>query len=202
MLFRSTTSMKRRLYRSAGSTASFQLVDDDVSTSYNDTLLDADILGDELISDGWLPPPVGLKGLCSHPSGAIAGFVDNLLCLCEPNQPHAWPVAYQLETDYPIVATQSFGTTVVAATASTPYMADGVDPASMSMQRLNVVWPCLSKRSMCSVGDGVVYATSAGLAMIGAQGPSLFTKDFFTETEWKPFVPSSMMCSQIGRAHV
>jgi hypothetical protein len=73
-------------------------------------------------------------------------------------------------------------------------MADGVEPASATLQDVNFVWPCLSKRSMVSVGDAVLYATSFGLAMIGASGPQMFTQNFFTEAEWKPFSPTTMEC--------
>jgi hypothetical protein len=189
-----TSGLKQRIYRTAGTTGSYQMVVEQTPTAtYNDTIATASIPGDELITDGWEPPPAGLRGLCVLPSGAMAGFVNNLLCFSEPYQPHAFPTAYQLATDYQIVATASFGTVVVAATASRPYMADGVEPASATLQDVNVIWPCLSKRSMCSVGDGVVYATSSGLAYIGAQGPSVFTKDYYTEVEWKLLTPSSMI---------
>jgi hypothetical protein len=72
------TGMKRRLYRSTGLTGGIQLVSDDVGLTYNDTLSDADILGDELITSGWIQPPVGLKGVKIHSSGALAGFFGNV----------------------------------------------------------------------------------------------------------------------------
>ena len=54
--------IKRRLYRTTGTAGSWQLVDDDVGTSFTDNLSDSDILGDELISEDWDPPPADLKG--------------------------------------------------------------------------------------------------------------------------------------------
>ena len=189
-----TTSMYRRLYRTTGSTGTYQLVADNITgTTYSDTLTDAQIEGDDLISDGWVPPPTGLRGLGFLPSGAAFGFVNNLLCFSEPYQAHAWPIAYQLGADYPIVQTRSYGTVVVAATHANPYMADGVEPATATLQKVNTIWPCLAKRSMVAVGDGVLYATSFGLAYIGQAGPSIFTKDFYTEVEWKLLNPESMI---------
>ena len=189
-----TTGMYRRLYRTTGSTGTYQLVADNITaTTYSDTLTDAQIEGDDLISDGWVPPPAGLRGLGFLPSGAAFGFVNNLLCFSEPYQAHAWPIAYQLGADYPIVQTRSYGTVVVAATHANPYMADGVEPATAALQKVNTIWPCLAKRSMVAVGDGVLYATSFGLAYIGQAGPSIFTKDFYTEVEWKLLNPESMI---------
>jgi hypothetical protein len=190
-----TTGMKRRLYRSAGTNATYQLVNDNVGTSHSDTLTDTQIMGDTLISSNWLPPPTNLRGIIALPSGAMAGFAGNQLCYSEPFQPHAWPLAYRFGADHEIVAIESFGNTVVAATAGKPYVSSGVEPSSSSMDSVDQVWPCLSKRSIVSVGDGVMYATSNGMAYVGAAGASIWTDPFFTKVEWQPKDPSSMVAS-------
>lgn len=190
-----TSGMKRRLYRSAGSTGSYQLVADDVGTSYNDTLTDAQILGDELISQSWEPPPANLRGVIALPNGALAGFFNNQLCYSEPYQPHAWPVEYRRATNYEIVGIQAYGTTVVACTAGTPYVAQGAEPANVTLESVGQVWPCLSKRSVVSLGDGVLYATGYGLAYVGMNGASIWTEAFFSRTEWAPLLPQSMVCA-------
>lgn len=198
-----TTGMKRRLYRSAGSSGLYQLVHDDVGTSYNDTLTDAQILGDELISQAWEPPPTNLQGLIALPNGALAGFFDNQLCFSEPYQPHAWPTEYRRATDFEIVGIQSYGTTVVACTAGTPYVAAGVEPASVTLESVDKVWPCLSKRSVVSLGDGVLYATTYGLAYVGMGGDRIWTEPFFARTEWSPLAPASMVSAAVeGRVFV
>ena len=198
-----TSGMKRRLYRSAGSTGSFQLVHDDVGTSYNDTLTDAQILGDELISQSWEPPPANLRGVISLPNGALAGFYDNQLCYSEPYQPHAWPSEYRRATDFEIVGIEAFGTTVVACTAGTPYVAAGVEPAGVTLESVDQVWPCLSKRSVVSIGDGVLFATSYGLAYVGMNGASIWTAPFFSRTEWEPLAPETMVAATAqGRVSV
>jgi hypothetical protein len=198
-----TSGMKRRLYRSAGTTGSYQLVADDVGTSYNDTLTDAQILGDELISQSWEPPPTNLKGVIALPNGALAGFFDNQLCYSEPYQPHAWPTEYRRATDYEIVGIQSYGTTVVACTAGTPYIAQGTEPASVTLESVDQVWPCLAKRSVVSIGDGVLYATGHGLAYVGMNGASIWTQPFFSRTEWARLDPSSMVSAMAeGRVFV
>lgn len=198
-----TTGMKRRLYRSAGTSGAFQLVHDDVGTSYTDTKTDAQILGDELISQSWEPPPPSLRGLIALPNGSLAGFFNNQLCYSEPYQPHAWPIEYRRATDHEIVGIQSYGTTVVAATAGTPYVATGVEPASVTLETVDKVWPCLSKRSIVSIGDGVLYATSHGMAYVGMGGTTIWTEAFFTRTEWEPLAPASMVAAVAhGRVYV
>lgn len=200
-----TAGLRQRIYRTAGTAATFQLVvDRAVSTgNYVDTLLDSAILGDELISTGWLPPPIGLSGITSLPNGCLVGFVGTLICYSEPYQPHAWPKSYQFGADFPVVGISSFGSAVVAATQAKPLVLDGVEPASVTPQRIDVAWPCLSKRSVVSVGDGVLYATTYGMAYIGASGPDIWTKMFYTSEEWSPLNPATMVsATSEGRVYV
>lgn len=190
-----TSGIQQRLYRSAGTTATFQLVAERTASAsdWDDTLTDAQILGDELISDGWKAPPVDLQGLICLPNGAMVGFHANELCYSEPYQPHAYPDKYKYQTESKIVGIAAFGTTVVVATETRPYMADGVEPGSVTMNAVSRIWPCKSKRSVCSAGDGVLYATDAGLVFIGQSGSDVFTKNFYTIEEWRELDPSSMM---------
>lgn len=198
-----TAGMKRRLYRSTGTAGTFQLVHDDVGTSYNDTLSDAQILGDELISQAWDPPPSNLRGLIALPNGAMAGFFGNQLCFSEPYQPHAWPEAYRRATDFEIVGIESFGTTVVACTRGRPYVAQGTEPENVVLESVDKVWPCLSKRSVVSIGDAVLYATSHGMAYVGMGGSMIWTEAFYSREEWTPLDPATMVSATAeGRVFV
>jgi hypothetical protein len=198
-----TTGMKRRLYRSTGNNGTVQLVDDDVGTTFDDAISDANILGDELISSGWSQPPVGLKGVKVHSSGALVGFVRNLLCFSEPLQPHAWPEAYQLATDRDIVGIGSYGSEVGVGTKGNPWVASGVEPASMSFDKVEGMYPCMSKRSIIGFGDGLIYASSHGLVYAGQSGVRIITDAFYTKDEWLGMAPSSMICAAAyGRIYV
>lgn len=202
-----TSGMTKRMYRTTGSTGSWQLVNETgiaaATTTYNDTLTDALIAGDELISEGWVPPPVGLVGLCVHPSGSLMGFVGNLLCASEPYQPHAWPEAYQLASGYNGVGLAVFGSSVVMATAGMPFVATGVEPASMTGEDVQGMYPCLSKRSVISIGNAVLYASLHGLVQVGAGGVSIFTDPWYSKDEWPALNPETMICATAyGRVYV
>lgn len=190
-----TAGLYQRLYRSAGTNASYQLVAERaVSTAnWTDTLSDADIMGDELISEDWEPPHVNLKGLICLPNGATVGFYENELWYSEPYQPHAYPPRYRYQTESQIVGIAAFGTTVVAATETRPYTFDGVTPDAVTPDAKSKIWPCKSKRSVSSAGDGVVYSTDSGLAYIGQGGSNIFTRPFYTVEEWRELGPSTMM---------
>lgn len=192
----------KRLYRTSGTLAQFQLVAEGITaTTYSDTILDSDPLfpGDEAISATWDPPPVGLKGIASHPSGALVGFDGNELCFSEPYQPHAWPPEYRLRTSYPIVAIAVFGSTVVVATDALPYVAQGYEPGQIALDDLKEPAPCMAKRSMAGVPDGALFAGSDGLMKIGAAGvENLTIQTAFTKEQWRAMNPATMQLAYAG----
>jgi len=191
-----TSGMTKRLYRSTGTTATYQLVAENITTTtYNDTILDVSIPGDELISDGWLPPPVGLFAVSTLPNGATVGISGTLLCFSEPYQAHAWPLAYQFGMGFQGVGLATYGTTTVVGTLGKPFVADGVEPASTTLQSIDDVWPCLSKRSMVPVGDGVAFSTLHGMAYIGVSGSKIWSEAYYTREEWNALTPSSMVAA-------
>lgn len=193
----------KRIYRTSGSTAQFQLVKDgETGTTFNDTILDADIPGDELISTDWVMPPVDLSGLFLHPSGALGGVSGNELCFSEPYQPHAWPVRYRLRTDYPIKATAVYGSSVAVATTGTPYTAYGTEPGQIALVNHNGAYPCLSMRSMVPTLTGAVYASPLGLVQVSDNGAQVITGNLYDKDQWDEVQPSLMFGASVdGRLY-
>lgn len=189
-----TTNMVKRIYRtvtSATGTDYYFIAEIPVATTtYNDTVT---VIGEPCPTIGWAMPPVDLRGVCVHPSGALCGFTANEECFSEPLAPYAWPLAYRLTTDYPIVGNGVFGQSVFIGTSGTPYVASGVEPASMSMQKLEQPWPCVAKRSIVPMGDGVAYASTNGLATVSMAGPQMATAEFYTFAEWALVKPATIV---------
>lgn len=200
-----TSGMKLRLYRTAGTAAGFQLVLDDVKASgaynagtntYSDTLSDVAIMGDELITDGWKPPPAGLLGLIVTGSGALAGFVGSELRLSVPEQGHAWPDSNSYRCAPEIVAIAPMGSAVGVGTIGVPHILIGSDPAASGLIPANVPYPCLSKRSMVSDGAGVLYASNVGMVRLDQSAqPAVFSEPWFDPKTWALKVPSSIICA-------
>lgn len=192
----------KRIYRTSGTLAQFQLVAEGITTAtYDDTILDSNPLfpGDEAISATWDPPPVGLTGIASHTSGALVGFDGNELCFSEPFQPHAWPPEYRLRTSYPIMAIAVYGSTVVVATEALPYVAQGYEPGQMALDDLKEPAPCMAKRSMVGVPDGALFAGSDGLMKISAAGvENLTIQTAFTKEQWRAMNPATMQLAYAG----
>lgn len=190
----------KRLYRTTGTGGQFQLVADGITgTSYTDTLTDSQIPGDALISASWEMPPVNLRGLIVLPSGALCGFSGNEVCFSEPYQPHAWPVEYRMRSQYDIVGVAHFGSGLVAATTAKPFIITGVDPGQMSGDTRDETLPCLSKRSVVSLGDVVLYSSVQGLIAVNSGGAAVWTQPYFTVTEWAQYAPETMAAAVAGR---
>jgi hypothetical protein len=151
---------------------------------YTDSL-DYIELGEQMQSLEWVRPPEGLTGLTVLPNGVMAGFVDRTLYLCEPYQPHAWPFAYTKNMDNPIVGIAAFGQQLVVGTEENPYIGTATDPLSMTFSKLQTVEPCISKRSIKSMGYGVIYPSPNGLIMVGPGGVKNVLNDIWDQKEWR-----------------
>jgi len=193
-----TTGMLKRLYRSVtgSSGTEFYFVKEVAvaTTSTNDDV--GSNIGEPILTTMWQMPPVDLRGIVAHPSGAMVGFRKNEVWMTEPSAPYAWNPDYRVTTDYDVVAVGVFGSSIVAATEGTPYLISGVDPAAMSPTRIDKPWPCVSKRSMRSMGDAVVWACPLGLAAVGNGGSMLLTEQFFTIDEWRERQPETMFSGE------
>jgi hypothetical protein len=182
----------KRIYRSStiGNNAQFQFVAEVpvAQGSYTDSLKQAE-LGEVLPTEGWIPPPAGLKGLRLMANGAAVGFVGRTVYFSEPNLPHAWPHKYTI--DFDIVGIATYGQTVAVMTTSYPFLLQGADPAAMTPTKLELPQACVSKRSILETGDGVIYASPDGLVALGASA-NVLTQAMMSRDIWQTYVPASM----------
>lgn len=154
-------------------------------------------LGEVCPSVTWLTPPSNMRGLVGMPNGIMVGFFDNTVCPCENYVPYAYPVEYQMTTEYPIVGIGVFGQTAVILTQGNPYFCTGSDAASLSLQKIETPQACVSASSIASSDGGVIYASPDGLCMASSQGVQLITENHFTHEDWTAMNPSSI----IGAIH-
>lgn len=186
----------KRIYRSViGATASsYQLVAEIpiATSSYVDTKAVAD-LGVIMTSSFYTPPPSALQGLIAMPNGMLVGFTGNQIWFCEPYLPHAWPETYMLTTEYPIVGLGVFGNTLFVGTTKNPYLITGTTPSAMSQEKLPMIQPCVSKKSITSDQFGVLYASPNGLVSIAPGTMDVISNALYTRDEWALLTPSSMI---------
>ena len=165
------------------------------TTTYADSTLDQN-LGEALETAAWIAPPSGMKGIIALPNGILAGFVDNIVCFCEPYYPHAWPVAYQVTLDFPIVAIGAYGTSVVAATVANPYVIYGSTPGAMQASKIPEFHGCVSKRGLVSLRSGVVFPTSNGLVLVNnPNAATKITEAIMSRDEWQALYPDTIVAA-------
>ena len=186
----------RRIYRSSVGTsgAEFQFlaeITDGLATTYTDTTKAVN-LGEVCPSTDWIAPPSDLRGILLHPNGFLCGFSGRDIWFSEASYAFAWPVAYALTVDSPVVALGIYGSTIVVGTETFPYVVTGTDPSNMSATKLTDPAPCVSKRSMVSTPAGIAYATPDGLYVVAGGTGSLITTGKYTRDEWQKLHPETM----------
>lgn len=186
----------RRIYRSVigGSSVNYQLVAEiPIATSSYQDVLDGTALGATLTSLYFTPPPSTLQGIVAMPNGILAGFTGNEIWFCEPYLPHAWPSIYTLTTAYPIVGLGVFGNSLFVGTTKHPYLVTGSSPSSMFQEKMPMLQPCVSKKSIASDQFGVLYASPNGLVGVGPGLQDVISTPLYTRDEWQAINPSSMI---------
>lgn len=158
-----------------------------VTTFADDTskLTDAIIVGNLVLeSTSWSMPPSDLEGFIAMPNGFLIGFKGNDLYFSEAYHFHAWPAEYKQATETPIVGLGVLGSTCVVCTEGYPTSVTGTTPAACSFTKATTGEPCLSRGSIVSTPDGVIYASQNGLVMVGPSGIGNITKQLITRDSW------------------
>jgi hypothetical protein len=142
------------------------------------------------------PPPASLSGLISLPNGMMAAFDGKEVYFSEPYRPHAWPEKYVLAVDFQIVALVGFASSVAILTSGTPYVAQGFTPETMTMEKMEVFMPCLSRRAVVDIGTAAFYPSVDGLAMISGGGVEIVTRSLFSREQWAFMSPETMVAQR------
>lgn len=174
-----------------------------METAVSDTALDS-TLGEPLSTQGYLEPPIDLKGITALPNGVMVGFrqsdVENqktgkTVCASVPFHPYAWPIEYRINTESFIVGLAPTATGLVVLTDAMPYVITGTDPASWSAVKLEAQEPCLSKRSIVDMGDYAMYASPNGLIAIAGAEVKNALANVMTREQWEAYNPSTIIGS-------
>lgn len=181
---------KVRIYRTitaaSGTTTFFLVREVEIGvTGFTDDTADTTISGKpQLLSTTWAPPIEGLQGIIAMPNGIFVSWKDNNLYFSENYRPHAWPAEYMITVQYPIVGLGVFGNTCVVCTKGQPSAVTGVKSANMNLITNSASIPCLSRRSIVSTPEGVMYASETGMILQSPQGIANLTKEFIGRDKW------------------
>ena len=187
---------KTRIYRTisnqSGMGSYFFVAEIPVSQAvYVDTITDDVVaLNAQLVSLYWFAPPTVLAEILAYPNGIAVGFRSNEGWFAEAYRPHAWPPGYVLTTEFPVVGLGVCGQAIVVCTEGTPYLINGVNPASMALTKINLTEPCLHRGSIVATDTAVLYVSQNGLMQISQSGAGInITEGWITREKWQKLTP-------------
>jgi hypothetical protein len=193
---------KKRIYRTVAgySSAEFFFVAEITlaTANYSDTI-DSDVVSRNNIFEAsqWFEPPQDIQGALIMPNGFFLAWTDRDVYFSEAYRPHAWPPAYGQSTEFNVLAAGVYGVSAVLATEGNPYTATGVSPESITLTKNNTVEPCLSKYSLVSFPDAVIYASQNGLVSVSSSGVRIATQKLLTKAVWmKNYNPEGIVAAQ------
>lgn len=198
---------KLRIYRTAvglGGEAEFQYVgENNIGTlTFSDTVDVAD-LGEVLPSEGWIEPPTTMTGIIATNDGVVIGFYKNQIYPSEPFQVHAYPIKYRKTLHRNVVGLATVGIYGIAIlTDGEPYVMAGRHPDDYSLERIEMIEPCLSKRGIVDMGFAAIYPSPNGLAAVGPGRLEVVTRALMTSREWADFYPSTIVAARYADSYV
>ena len=174
------------------------------TTTYTDNALDQIIaLNFTLPSLTWDIPPATLTGLISHPGGFLVGFSGRDLYMSDPYHPHAWPVENIQTCKTEITGVAIYNNIIIVTTTSNPYYAEGMSPQAVTLQKIDSIDPCVSRRSIATTLGGVYYASPQGIIVATAGATQLATQQLFTREEWQDyFSPTTVQAVPYGLQYI
>jgi hypothetical protein len=169
--------------------------------TWTDSLLNAELV-EVLATTDWLPPVTGLMGLCELPNGSLAGFRDNAVYFSVPYQPHAFPLKYMVSVPWEIVTISAAGMSVLVVTTGPAYVITGNTPGSMTPEKMEMSFSCISKRSVVDIGTAIVYASPVGLVAFSPAGSQVISGNHYSKEEWDKLYPSTLTAFQFAGAYL
>ena len=148
------------------------------------------------------PAPGDLRGLVAMPNGMMAAYSGKEVLFCEPYKPHAWPAKYRLAVTDTIVALAAFGSSLAILTDGTPWIAQGLHPEQMAMERSEMPFPCLSARGVVDMGYAAIYPSTDGLVEVSAGGARLLSAAMWTRPQWQALGPTGFRAAQFNGLYV
>ena len=198
-----------RLYRTvtdANGDASYFMVDeipitspDDV-ISYSDSFLDSDITANLPLSTvDFTGPPSDLQGVVMMANGIAVGWSQQReIWFAAAYLPHAWPGAYALSVQYPIVGMTPNGASLNIVTEGAPSIATGVTPDTMTIGTIKANEPCIGRGSVIGAGEGAYYASPNGYQLLNSSACANQTLGLMDKEFWYSTQPQNFAAGRYG----
>lgn len=184
-----------RLYRSSTGTSTTGLLFHS-NRALGESLVDslsASYLGTAMDTADFYPPEVGLENIIAIDNGIFAASKGNQIFFCQNYLPYAWRPQDVVTTLHTVVGMCAAEGGFYATTYSVPYFISGVTPDAMSETKIQSIRAGVSRRSICNVGQMVVYASNDGLVVArGMNVDPSYSYQFFTRDDWRDLYKSKL----------
>jgi hypothetical protein len=154
----------------------------DTPNNFTDDTPD-DALGEACPSTDWLPPPP-LAGILPTGQGFFIGWKDTSLYCSELYLPHAWPAGTTYTLKYNIRRCISTYNGILAITDNGNYFISGQTPTGLGITEVPTLYPCIADDTAVNMGNGIVYVSPTGLALISTAGSELLTDGAVDPSWW------------------
>lgn len=166
----------------------------EIAAGLTSTTDDRRVLGEGLVTEGWLEPPAALSHLTAMWNGMMAGINGRGVRFCEPYAPYAWPAKYEiLPPDAKPVALGRWQQNLLVLTTAKPLLVVGTSPETLDQQPLDIGEACISAPGVVSFGHGVAWPCPDGLAYYGDGGAKILTAGLLTRDDWQAMNPSGIV---------
>lgn len=156
-------------------------------------------LGDTQVTEGWDPPPDGAHSGIEYANGVYALVKGKRVYLSVPGYYYAFPASglldYSFELEYDGVGLGVYNQQLIVCTTAFPEIISGVDPQSATRYQLPWQNPCLSKKSIVSLPNGVFYVSEDGGVLATDAAAPVITTPYFTRDQWRSYPLSSALCA-------
>lgn len=202
------STVARRIYRSVTSSTDTNLYFIKEVAVVGGPFIDdvGDDIGEVISTDGWIPPPGDGFGLCAMANGIMLIMSGSDVYPSAQYAPYAYPLAYRMSCDFPIVGSASLGVSAIIFTLGNPYLCTGSTPDALKLRKIETPEACVSKRSianlsapMPSMGQSneqqgtCYYASQNGLCSVDSNGNvRVLTEGLLNRDDWQALVPSSI----------
>jgi hypothetical protein len=180
-----------RIYRtvvdSSGNASYYQVTQLPISGApgaaqvYTDDALPSAITANQQLSTvDYTAPPSDLQGVVMMANGIAAGWSNSReVWFSAAYQLHAWPAAYALSVEYPIVGLTANGSSLNVMMEGPPTIISGVTPGTMTVARIAANEPCISRGSIAASQEGAYYASPNGVLILAPSGVTLLTQGIY-----------------------
>lgn len=171
------------------------------NTTYSDTVATNVVSRNDLLDTlGHDPPPSGLMNLVAMPGGYLVGNVGRDLYFSVPYKPWAWNIEYQVSLKYNVVGMAVYRSSLVIATAVSPYTASGANPQSLVPIEHSLVQPCLSGEALAVTNQGVIYPSPDGLVLVSDSAAARISEDIILPRQWTDRYATISMTAALHRS--